>query len=301
MANDEHVALLKQGVAAWNAWRRENPDARPNLSRADLSGANLIGAHLGKADLSKADLRGARLFELSGANLIGANLSGANLRSANVIGANLSEANLSRADLSDAHLGQALLVGANLYRANLHGAKLFDANLVQALLEEAFLHGANLSGANLSGASLFQAVLTMADLKGANLSGANLTLSVALRPLHLRHRAENIASALKRGVNVCQRQFVNEVLGPLVTEFIRNFGGEDATPIQHAFPTAAFSITSRLVKLVTHWGCLAQINQLPGRRAVISDEVFWTGGLSSINTGDLLPPAISHSCGIRSK
>jgi hypothetical protein len=74
-------------------------------------------------------------------------------------------------------------------------------------------------------------------------------------PLRLRtiHRAENIASALKRGVNVCQRQFVNEVLGPLVTEFIRNFGGEDATPIQHAFPTAAFSITSRLVKLVGHW------------------------------------------------
>jgi hypothetical protein len=77
---------------------------------------------------------------------------------------------------------------------------------------------------------------------------------VALRPLRLRtiRRAENIASALKRGVNVCQRQFVNEVLGPLVTEFIRNFGGEDATPIQHAFPTAAFLITSRLVKLVRH-------------------------------------------------
>jgi hypothetical protein len=36
MANDEHVALLKQGVAAWNAWRRDNPDVRPDFSGADL-------------------------------------------------------------------------------------------------------------------------------------------------------------------------------------------------------------------------------------------------------------------------
>jgi hypothetical protein len=28
MANDEHVALLKQGVAGWNAWRDENPDLK---------------------------------------------------------------------------------------------------------------------------------------------------------------------------------------------------------------------------------------------------------------------------------
>ena len=90
--------------------------------------------------------------------------------------------------------------------------------------------------------------------KATDLHEDRFQLSVALRPLRLPtiHRAENIASALKRGVNVCQRQFVNEVLGPLVTEFIRNFGGEDATPIQHAFPTVAFWITSRLVKLVRH-------------------------------------------------
>jgi uncharacterized protein YjbI with pentapeptide repeats len=41
MANDEHVALLKQGVAAWNAWREENPNIQPDLSGAKLSGANL--------------------------------------------------------------------------------------------------------------------------------------------------------------------------------------------------------------------------------------------------------------------
>jgi hypothetical protein len=26
MANDEHVALLKKGAEAWNAWRADNPD-----------------------------------------------------------------------------------------------------------------------------------------------------------------------------------------------------------------------------------------------------------------------------------
>jgi hypothetical protein len=48
----------------------------------------------------------------------------------------------------------------------------------------------------------------------------------------LLHPAEDIGSALKGGVNVCQRQLVNEVFGPLVTKFVRNFGREDATPYQ---------------------------------------------------------------------
>jgi hypothetical protein len=59
-------------------------------------------------------------------------------------------------------------------------------------------------------------------------------LSVVLTTLRLRifHRAENIGSVLKAGVNVFQRQRVNDVLGPLFAEFVRNFGREDATPIQ---------------------------------------------------------------------
>jgi hypothetical protein len=43
MANKKHVARLKQGVEAWNQWRRENPKIRPNLSRADLIRASLRG------------------------------------------------------------------------------------------------------------------------------------------------------------------------------------------------------------------------------------------------------------------
>ena len=54
MANDEHVALLKKGVDAWNKWRLENPDIiYPDLSKANLGGANLSGADLMGADLSE--------------------------------------------------------------------------------------------------------------------------------------------------------------------------------------------------------------------------------------------------------
>src|SRR5262249_13960752 len=43
MANDEHVRLLKQGVAAWSVWRDENPDIRPDLSGANLRGRTSAG------------------------------------------------------------------------------------------------------------------------------------------------------------------------------------------------------------------------------------------------------------------
>ena len=70
MANRKHVARLKQGVEAWNQWRRNNPKIRPNLSRADLIRASLRGADLrrtdlGEADLSHADLRGRRWWGLT--------------------------------------------------------------------------------------------------------------------------------------------------------------------------------------------------------------------------------------------
>jgi len=77
MANDKHVAMLKKGVDAWNAWRDENPGTRPDLSEANLreanlSGTNLRGANLREAGLSKANLSGA---DLSGANLFWACLN----------------------------------------------------------------------------------------------------------------------------------------------------------------------------------------------------------------------------------
>ena len=106
MPNDEHVALLRQGAAAWNAWRVER-DELPDLSRAGLRGLDLSGF-----DFSRADFRGA---DLRGTNLTGVKLSGAHLE-----GANLFKAVLDGADLAGAMLYGAqflncaqLVVGRN--------------------------------------------------------------------------------------------------------------------------------------------------------------------------------------------
>jgi Pentapeptide repeats (8 copies) len=115
MANDDHIAQLKKGAPAWNAWREEN------RIHVDLSGAPLSGAALSGTNLDEANLSGANLFKanLSGVNLFKANLSGANLS-----GALLIRANLGGADLSEAKLGQATLYGAQLVDTNLTGADL---------------------------------------------------------------------------------------------------------------------------------------------------------------------------------
>ena len=89
MANEEHVARLKQGAAVWNAWRLSVEEfmRRRNSSYADL--AKEIFENLTDADLG-ARLEKLKLYEidadLSGANLSGANLSGANLTDANLTG-----------------------------------------------------------------------------------------------------------------------------------------------------------------------------------------------------------------------
>jgi hypothetical protein len=133
MANDEHVAILKKGAAAWNEWRKENPDIR-----ADLSWANLIGADLRWENFSGANLSGVYLYE---------------------------------SDLSDAGLDEANLRRANLFRANLSGAGLYEANLGETHLDRAWLTEANFDGADLREASLVQTDLTGTDLTGARIYG----------------------------------------------------------------------------------------------------------------------------------
>jgi uncharacterized protein YjbI with pentapeptide repeats len=191
MANQQHRAILKQGVESWNRWRHEDLGTDwPNLEVADLSGAqlsgidfnkaNLRGAHLTNSDLTSSDLRFADLesAHLEGACLERATLQCANLRKADLSGARLAESHLvpmlpgQVTDLTEAILTGAHLNGAFLQGVTFDGANLTDAYMGGAHLRTASLKGAILTNAVLVGAEFQHAILVGADLTGANLSEA---------------------------------------------------------------------------------------------------------------------------------
>jgi uncharacterized protein YjbI with pentapeptide repeats len=176
MANEEHLARLRKGVKAWNAWREEHPHIVPDLSGTDLQRANFKGANFKGANFNGADLSGANLSEvdlsfatLSGAYLIKADFSFATLIRVGFRGADLSLASLGGARLSGTDFSEAILKDVEFSLMDLSGV-----NFIKAILIRADFSKANLSRVNLCDADLRQASLIDSRLDGANLTGAKL-------------------------------------------------------------------------------------------------------------------------------
>lgn len=149
MANQEHLNILKQGVEFWNAWRQENPEIQPDLSRADLQGAdlkyvdfrdtNLQEARCDEADFDKARMDRARLYlaNLRRANLYRTICIGADMREAILRGADLVRADLSDADLRKADLKWVKLGLTDFSRADLRGCRVYAICAWNVILQDA--------------------------------------------------------------------------------------------------------------------------------------------------------------------
>ena len=144
MANEEHVAILKQGVEVWNKWWEDNFSILEDNS-ADFRFINLCGT----------DLRGA--------NLDGAKFNHANLDSVNFSNAQLSSVDFSSAQLTDVNFNSASLDNANLSYTNLFNTKFHNCNLQNVNFHAAFLlvdtdfYKCNFHGTIFSGIDLSQA------------------------------------------------------------------------------------------------------------------------------------------------
>lgn len=215
MANPEHLEQLKRGRLAWNQWRKEHPEIRPDLSEikawdlelidfeleaydlrgvllreADFVGMTFPGTQLQGADLSETYLHSARFWK---ADLTGACLRNAVIQFTVFAGVQLKDADLTGTDAVIAEFdGQsdeppsglsgpfhaADLRGATLTHANFEGARLSGVNLEKALLLGTALNFAYLDGACLRQANLRNAQLVGVNLQRADLRGANLQRAI---------------------------------------------------------------------------------------------------------------------------
>jgi uncharacterized protein YjbI with pentapeptide repeats len=185
MANPEHLERLAEGVAAWNRWRAEQPDVKPDLSAAKLAdGLKLDGIDLSDANLKQAFVR---KVSLRGAVLRRAKLDNAYLRAARLDGADLSRASLAGANLRHAVLRDAKLPGAYLRRIDLSYCDLTGADLTRAVLEygrmvDCTIEGAVLTEARVYGVSAWNLEGTPKDQSKLRISRLPLTRSKPPEP-----------------------------------------------------------------------------------------------------------------------
>ncbi len=181
--NQEHYDILKnQGVEAWNKWRDENPDVKPDLRGADFIGADLMLKFNIETDVractnfTNTDFRNAKLSNtnLNNADLSGADLSGANLSSAKLYGARLNGARLYKTRLRGAFFSEKRLDVKVLNDTDLRDSDIYLTRRPSEKLTRSSLSNADLSGADLCNTDLYLAGLNGVKLTNANLRDANL-------------------------------------------------------------------------------------------------------------------------------
>jgi hypothetical protein len=136
----EPIDRLIKERSAWNIWRMQHPEVRPDLSGYDLRDADLSGYDLRDADLRKANLRKADLRK-----------------------ADLSDADLSDKTFSDENFSGANLSGANLIRANLSRTLLIETNFTGATLTDCIIYGIAAWNVQLEGARQDNLIITPDD------------------------------------------------------------------------------------------------------------------------------------------
>ena len=195
MANQEHLEILKQGVAVWNQWRKEHRDVHP-----DLSGADLADAHLNDARLSFSQLNEARFSDaqLQRAYFVCSDLSYAHCSCALLTEAHLDRATLKKTDLSGAKLQHAKIRLANLQGANLSGADLSFAHFDRTSFHNANLHETDLSFAHIRFGEFFNVDLSTARGLDTVIHGGPSHLGIQT----LSRSLEHLPAAFLHGVGV---------------------------------------------------------------------------------------------------
>lgn len=306
MANPEHLKILKQGVEAWNGWRKNHPSVRPdltgvNLSGEELYGIDLINSSLLSSDLSHADLRGA---DISASNIQNSNLRGAKLNNVNfhrsrltnadlssskvnrgiishadLRGANFTNAYLTRCDLSSSILRGAILKGTDLGRSDLRNADFAGANLTRANLNKSSLRGAVLANTILERAHVYSADFRHTDLTDADFSEVRM-IAATFGAVDLS-TVVGLDSVLHKGPSTIGIDTLYASRGNIPEIFLRGCG------VPEEFITYAHSLTTKPIQFYSCFISYSHANKAFARR--LHDALQGRGIRCWLDEHQLLP------------
>lgn len=186
MANQDHFAILKQGVKVWNDWRRSEPSIVPDLADVDLTENTLNEIDFSKTNLENAIFNNASLnsANFEKANMMWTKLGGTKLKNSIFRDTKIQQANFLGADLRETDFSYADIRSSQIVYANLSNAQLSFADIRLADLRDSKFIGAILRQTNLMYATLVDTDFSRADLSGSRIFGIsawNVNLTDAIQ------------------------------------------------------------------------------------------------------------------------
>jgi uncharacterized protein YjbI with pentapeptide repeats len=180
MANRDHLVVFEKGVDAWNSWRKEHPDIKPDLDgvdakKKDLQAINLQETSLKGADFSKSNLTAANLCK---ANATGADFSGGTLHGADLSETCLNNSQFIRAKMRLTKFWDSVAMGVDFTEAEFYNPSADSANFSESIFCDAEFYEicsrkTNFKLANMQGASFYRGLLLEGQFCEANLARAN--------------------------------------------------------------------------------------------------------------------------------
>jgi uncharacterized protein YjbI with pentapeptide repeats len=165
MANEEHLAILQQGVNEWNKWRKENPEIEPDLSNATLYEQNLNYVNLSNSNLS-------------GIILTGSELKGADFSNSSLYKAFLNDTFLMRTVFFETHAKYANFLGSNLSRSIFIESEFYKTDLSNTNLSDSYLFKSNLSFSNLFSANFSGSIIRNVNINNASFKKCRLDSTI---------------------------------------------------------------------------------------------------------------------------
>lgn len=164
MAVAEHVEMFKKGPQAWNAWRDENPDVRPDLSDIDFEKdvhtyestydmPEFTGYNLSYMNLNRITARNSYFIRcfLAGSDLHFSDIcfsffqncsfEGASLAVTKIGSAEFHECDFTNADLSYCSAEETNFSGSKFISTKLSNMSLVKTDFTDTVIDEARVYG----------------------------------------------------------------------------------------------------------------------------------------------------------------